>query len=181
MKRARFTPMILTGMLLAITAIAGFSHAATPRDSWVNNELYNYNHPYAAQASNELATKMTKMADSPFAFYRGTAHIFYKDMSTLPASSYSNTATNKVWLPGDMHLQNFGALRDESGNDIFDISDFDEGYFGTYVWDLRRMAVSILLAAKENGLNSADRQQCVRDFIDAYLDQMAVSRAVVMS
>lgn len=174
MKRAGFTRTMLTGMLLAATTLVGFSHAATPRDGWVVNELYSFNHPYAAQASNELATKMTKMAASPFAFYRGTAHIFYKDMSTLPASSYSNTATYKVWLPGDMHLQNFGALRDDSSNDIFDISDFDEGYFGTYVWDLRRMAVSILLAAKENGLSSADRQQCVRDFMDAYLDQMAL-------
>lgn len=174
MKRRLFTGKVFTGTLLAVAMLAGVSHAAAPRDSWVVNELYNYNHPYAAQASNELATKMTKMAASPFAFYRGTASLFYKDMSTLPASSYSNTATSKVWLPGDVHLQNYGALRDDSGNDIFDISDFDEGYFGTYVWDLRRMAVSILLAAKENGLSSADRQQCVRDFLDAYLDQMAV-------
>lgn len=174
MKRRLFTGKVFTGTLIAVVMLAGVSHAAAPRDSWVVNELYNYNHPYAAQASNELATKMTKMAASPFAFYRGTASLFYKDMSTLPASSYSNTATSKVWLPGDVHLQNYGALRDDSGNDIFDISDFDEGYFGTYVWDLRRMAVSILLAAKENGLSSADRQQCVRDFLDAYLDQMAV-------
>jgi uncharacterized protein (DUF2252 family) len=174
MKRRLFIGKVFAGTLITVAMLAGVSHAAAPRDSWVVNELYNYNHPYAAQASNELATKMTKMAASPFAFYRGTASLFYKDMSTLPASSYSNTATSKVWLPGDVHLQNYGALRDDSGNDIFDISDFDEGYFGTYVWDLRRMAVSILLAAKENGLSSADRQQCVRDFLDAYLDQMAV-------
>ena len=92
-------------------------------------------------------------------------------MTTLPASSYTNASTNKVWLQGDMHLQNFGALRDDSANDIFDINDFDEGYFGAYVWDVRRMAVSILLAAKENGLSSTDRQQLVRDFIDTYLNK----------
>ena len=33
------------------------------------------------------------------------------------------------------------------------------------------MAVSILLAAKENGLSSTDRQQLVRDFIDTYLNK----------
>lgn len=92
-------------------------------------------------------------------------------MTTLPASSYTNASTNKVWLQGDMHLQNFGALRDDSANDIFDINDFDEGYFGAYVWDVRRMAVSILLAAKENGLSSTDRQQLVRDFIETYLNK----------
>lgn len=160
--------------IAAAVCIVNYAQAATPRYSTVVTELYNANHPYAAQASNELATKMTKMAISPFSFYRGTAHLFYKDLSTLPSSAFSNTATNKVWLQGDMHLQNFGGLRDDAGNNIFDISDFDEGYFGAYVWDIRRMAVSILLAAKENGLSSTDSQQVVRDFIDAYLDQMTV-------
>lgn len=160
--------------IIASSVIAHQAQAATPRYSTVVNELYNFNHPYAAQASNELATKMSKMAVSPFSFYRGTAHLFYKDMTTLPTSSFTNTATNKVWLQGDMHLQNFGGLLDDAGNYIFDINDFDEGYFGSYVWDIRRMAVSILLAAKENGLNTTDRQQVVRDFIDAYLDQMAI-------
>lgn len=166
----------LVGMMLVTTFLGSnmSAQAALSRYSWIVNEIYNYNHPYAAQASNELETKMNKMVVSPFAFYRGTAHIFYKDMSTLPASSFSNSATNKVWIQGDAHISNFGALKDASGTDVFDISDFDEGYFGPYVWDLRRMAVSILIAAKENGLSSADQQQSVRDFIDAYLDQMTL-------
>lgn len=162
-----FNTLLLAGSALFSTHVS----AATPRYGFTVNELYTFNHPYAAQASNELATKMTKMAVSPFSFYRGTSHLFYKDMTTLPASSYTNASTNKVWLQGDMHLQNFGALRDDSANDIFDINDFDEGYFGAYVWDVRRMAVSIILAAKENGLSSTDRQQLVRDFIDTYLNK----------
>lgn len=160
--------------IITTALLATHAQAATPRYSTVVSELYNFNHPYAAQASNELATKMSKMAVSPFSFYRGTAHLFYKDMTILPSSSFTNTATNKVWLQGDMHLQNFGGFLDDAGNYIFDINDFDEGYLGSYVWDIRRMAVSILLAAKENGLSTADRQQVVRDFVDAYLDQMAI-------
>jgi uncharacterized protein (DUF2252 family) len=146
--------------------------AATSRYSWVVNELYSYNHPFALQLPRELATKMEKIHDSPFAFFRGTAHIFYRDMKTLPASNCAPYATRFTRLQGDMHLQNMGAIRDSAGNDTFDITDFDEGYIGPYVWDVRRIAVSILLAAEENGLSASDGQSLVRTFVDSYLSKL---------
>ncbi|MEH2252348.1 DUF2252 domain-containing protein [Nostoc sp.] len=149
------------------------SVAATPRSTWVENEIYQYNHPFASQLPQELATKMQKMTASPFAFYRGTAHIFYRDMQTLPGSGFVNSSTRAIYLEGDMHMQNLGGMRDGNGNNVFDTTDFDEGYLGPYVWDLRRMAVSILLAAKENGLSSSDAQDIVRNFLDAYLNKMS--------
>ncbi|MBD2459378.1 DUF2252 domain-containing protein [Nostoc sp. FACHB-87] len=148
------------------------TQAAFSRSSWIENQIYQYNHPFASQLPQELATKMQKMAVSPFAFYRGTAHIFYSDMQTLPSSAFVNSSTRAIWLEGDMHLQNLGGMRDANGNNVFDTSDFDEGYLGPYVWDLRRMAVSILLAAKENGLSSNDAQDVVRNFLDTYLNKM---------
>ncbi|MBO3460716.1 DUF2252 domain-containing protein [Aetokthonos hydrillicola Thurmond2011] len=160
-------------VLLLTLAFASTSQAATPRSSWVQNEIYQYNHPYASQLPQELATKMQKMTASPFAFYRGTDHIFYRDMSTLPSSQFVNSSTSAIWLEGDMHMQNLGGMRDSNDNNVFDTTDFDEGYLGPYVWDLRRMAVSILLAAKENGLSSADAQDIVRNFLDAYLNKMS--------
>ncbi|GAB1543866.1 DUF2252 family protein [Scytonema sp. NUACC21] len=147
--------------------------AATSRPTWVQNEIYQHNHPYASQLPTELETKMRKMADSPFAFYRGTAHIFYRDMQTLGGSKFVNSPTSAIWLEGDMHVQNLGGMRDSKDNNVFDTTDFDEGYLGPYVWDLRRMAVSILLAAKENGLSSGDAQDIVRNFLDAYLNKMS--------
>ena len=119
---------------------------------------------------------MTKMAASAFSFYRGTAHLFYEDTKNTvawPASWYTNTYTNGVWLEGDMHMQNMGGLRDANGNAVFDTNDFDEGYWGSYTWDLRRMAVAILLAAEENGIASADRQSLVKNFVDSYATQVA--------
>lgn len=159
--------------LLLMLLFSSFLSAAEDRDAWVAQEIYAYNHPFKAQASGELATKMQKMAGSPFQFFRGTAHLFYRDMNRLPASIHTNGATRMVWLQGDMHLANLGAFRDAKGNTVFDTSDFDEGYWGEYVWDLRRMAVSILLAAKGNGISASDRQALVNDFVKAYLDQMA--------
>jgi uncharacterized protein (DUF2252 family) len=159
-----FTSELLGGALIA--------QAATPRSSWVQNEIYQYNHQFAGQLPNELATKMQKMSVSAFAFYRGTAHIFYKDLNSLPVSNFANIPTDSTWLSGDMHLMNMGVIRDSSGKSVFDTTDFDEGYLGSYIWDVRRMAVSILLAAKENGLSASDRQDVVKAFLDAYLDKM---------
>lgn len=150
--------------------------AASSRKSWLVQQIYNYNHPFASNLSGELATKMTKMAVSAFAFYRGTAHLFFTDMintSTWPASSYTNTITNGVWIEGDMHMQNMGGLRDANSNAVFDTNDFDEGYWGSYTWDLRRMAVAILLAAEENRIGSSDRQNLVKNFVESYVAKMA--------
>lgn len=150
--------------------------AATSRQAWVVQQIYNYNHPFTAHLPGELATKMTKMANSVFSFYRGTAHLFYEDVkntATWPASVYTNTVTNSVWLEGDMHMQNMGGFRDANGNAIFDTNDFDEGYWGSYTWDLRRMAVAILLAAEENGIGNSDRQSLVKHFVESYADQVA--------
>jgi uncharacterized protein (DUF2252 family) len=160
--------------IFTLTLVLTFSaQAASKRSSWVENEIYQYNHLFASLLPQELATKMQKMTASPFAFYRGTNHIFYRDTLTLPSSGFVNSLTSAIWLEGDMHMQNLGGIRDSNGNNVFDTTDFDEGYLGPYVWDLRRMAVSILLAAKQNGLNSSDSQDIVRNFLDAYLNKMS--------
>ncbi|MFN3362060.1 MAG: DUF2252 domain-containing protein [Pseudanabaenaceae cyanobacterium] len=161
--------LLSLGILLTVPWAAW---GAAPRSVWVEQEIYNFNRPLAQQLPQEIATKMQKMAASPFAFYRGTAHLFYQDMKTLPASRYQTPATGYVWLEGDMHLQNLGAFQDSKGNFVFDTTDFDEGYWGQYHWDVRRMAVSIILAAKENGLGSSDRQALVTTFLDSYLDTL---------
>ncbi len=160
-------------VLILTLGFTSTSLAATLRSTWVENEIYQYNHPFASQLPQELATKMQKMTASAFTFYRGTAHIFYRDMQTLPGSGFVNSSTSAIWLEGDMHLQNLGGIRDSNDNNVFDTTDFDEGYLGPYVWDLRRMAVSIFLAAKENGLNSSDAQDIVRNFLDTYLNKMS--------
>lgn len=155
-----------------LAATAPAAHAASSRDAWVVNQLYSYNHPFAAQLPGELATKMNKMYTGAFAFYRGTAHLFYQDMLTLPASAYLNTATRSTWLVGDLHAQNLGGTRDSSGNYVYSVSDFDESDWGPWTWDIRRMAVSIILATREQGLSSTDQQAAVSAFLDGYFNKL---------
>jgi uncharacterized protein (DUF2252 family) len=161
---------LLAGALAAAVSLS--ASAAGARDNWVIQQVYNYNHPYAATASNELETKMAAMSLSPYAFYRGTDHIFYQDMQTRPASAYATSQTGYTWLGGDTHLGNFDASRDSSGVAVFKVSDYDEGYLGQYVWDLRRLATSMVLAGRENGLTDTDITTAINTLVGAYVDKM---------
>jgi uncharacterized protein (DUF2252 family) len=161
----------LAWTLLGCLALGAAAHAAAPRSNYVIQDICHVNHPYAAQSPQELATKMRKMSADPFAFYRGTADLFYRDVASR-SSAFVNTATSRVWLDGDAHLQNFGAFRDSHGNDVFALDDFDEGYFGPYVWDVWREAVGIQLAAEQMGIGASDRDAIVDTFVEAYLDKM---------
>ncbi|WP_210009196.1 DUF2252 domain-containing protein [Aquirhabdus parva] len=164
-------PSILMGTLLAVSITT--AHAATSRTSWVVNQVYNYNHPFAATDSADLATKMSTMAASAFNFYRGTNHIFYQDTLTLPASSYVTSQTGYTWVGGDVHVGNFGGLRDSSGNSIFSVNDFDEAYLGQYVWDLRRLATSLVLAGQANGISNTDITTAISTMVGSYVSQMS--------
>lgn len=172
----RLSHLLATGLVLSSVFLPMQSEAATSRQPWVVQQIYTYNHPFAANLPSELASKMAKMSLSAFSFYRGTAHLFYEDIKNTALwtpSAYTNTLTNGTWLEGDMHMQNMGGLRDSNDNAVFDTNDFDEGYWGSYTWDLRRMAVAILLAAEENGISSTDRQSLVKNFVDSYATQIA--------
>ena len=149
------------------------TEAASSRSTWVQTQVYNYNHPFAATDATDLATKMSVMSTSAYNFYRGTDHIFYQDMLTLPSSSYATSQTGYTWLGGDTHLGNFGAQRDSNGTAVFSVSDFDEGYLGQYVWDLRRLAVSMILAGRENGISDSNITTAINTMIGAYVSQMS--------
>jgi uncharacterized protein (DUF2252 family) len=154
--------------LLCVSA----AQAATSRTSWVVSQVYNYNHPFAATDSTDLATKMSTMAGDAFDFYRGTDHIFYQDMATLPASSYASTQTGYTWIGGDAHIGNFGAWQDSGSNNVFSVDDFDEGYLGQYVWDLRRLATSMVLAGRANGVADSDITTAINTMVGAYVSEM---------
>lgn len=171
LKRTSTVLYLALALALALGLNAS-AQTAVSRSAWVVDKLYSYNHSFAAQRSDELATKMVKMQATPFAFYRGTAHLFYEDMKTWAPSNYISFASRNTWLAGDMHISNMGAFRDASGNTVYDTTDFDEGYWGPYVWDVRRMAASIVLAARENKISAADQQKLVNDFVDSYLNKM---------
>jgi uncharacterized protein (DUF2252 family) len=68
--------------------------------------------------------KFRKMAATPFAFYRGSAGLFYADMAHED-DPFSNEKTSRVWIQGDLHAENFGTYMNNQGVIVFDVNDFD--------------------------------------------------------
>ena len=90
-----------------------------------------------------IPVKMGRMAVSPFAFFRGTAPLMAADLAALPVTGLH------VQLCGDAHVRNLGAFAAPDGHLVFDINDFDETVRGPWEWDLKRLAVSVVLAGRE--------------------------------
>jgi uncharacterized protein (DUF2252 family) len=124
-----------------------------------------------AADADAFRTKFRKMAADPFAFYRGSACLFYADMATLE-DRWCDERTSRVWIQGDLHAENFGTYMDGAGRIVFDVNDFDEAYLGHLSWDLRRFAASFALLAWRKALGDDVIAELLRDYLNGYLDQV---------
>jgi uncharacterized protein (DUF2252 family) len=113
--------------------------------------------------------KFRKMAADPFAFYRGSAPLFYSDVERLD-DPWVDDATARVWIQGDLHAENYGTYMDSAGVLVFDVNDFDEAYLGHYTWDLQRMAASLALLGFRKALSDASIAKLIETYARAYVD-----------
>ncbi|MGY1672857.1 DUF2252 domain-containing protein [Geodermatophilus sp. SYSU D00710] len=125
-----------------------------------------------AADADAFRTKFRKMAADPFAFYRGSACLFYADMDVLE-DRWADERTSRVWIQGDLHAENFGTYMDGAGRIVFDVNDFDEAYVGHVSWDLRRFVASFALLAWRKALGDDVISDLLRTYLTAYLDQVA--------
>jgi uncharacterized protein (DUF2252 family) len=139
----------------------------------IAQQIREHNRQFRETNSTDLVTKIARMQEDVFPFYRATAHLFYRDMAALPSSPFTNAQTARCWLSGDAHLANFGAMRDAASVEVFAVSDIDEAWIGQYLWDLRRLAVSLLLASYAGGIATAERRAAIAAMATAYLASMA--------
>jgi len=107
-----------------------------------------------------------RMLVSPFAFYRGAAMIMASDLVRTPRSGLT------VQCCGDAHLSNFGVFASPERRLVFDINDFDETLPGPWEWDVKRLAASMLIAARDNGYAVKDQDRIVLDTVAAYRTAM---------
>ena len=115
--------------------------------------------------------KFRKMAAEPFAFYRGSACLFYADMAVEP-DEWADERTSRVWIQGDLHAENFGTYMDSQGTLVFDVNDFDEAYLGAFTWDVRRFAASMALLGWRKALPDKGIEDLVRTYVTAYVTQV---------
>ena len=101
----------------------------------------------ATREADLVPVRHGRMLVSPFTFYRGAARVMASDLARTP------TAGLEVQLCGDAHLSNFGAYASPERQLVFGLNDFDETLPGPFEWDLKRMAASFTIAARNNGFN----------------------------
>src|SRR5246127_3259982 len=108
-----------------------------------------------------------RMMVSPFTFYRGAAKIMAADLAGTPVAGL------ETQLCGDAHLSNFGAFASPERRLLFDLNDFDETLPGPFEYDLKRMAASFTIAARNNAFAGADAHAATLASVRAYREAMA--------
>ncbi|HET7326857.1 MAG TPA: DUF2252 domain-containing protein [Nocardioidaceae bacterium] len=116
-------------------------------------------------------TKFRKMAANPFAFYRGSACLFFADMAGLD-DRWADERTRRIWIHGDLHAENFGTYMNSEGMLVFDVNDFDEAYLGHFSWDLRRFVASLALMGWQKALPDRAVRDLAAVYLRSYVDQV---------
>ncbi len=114
-----------------------------------------------------IPLRFSRMVQSPFAFYRGAAAIMAADLASTPTSGL------RVQACGDAHLMNFGGFATPERNIFFDINDFDETLPAPWEWDVKRLAASIVIAARHIGLPDSAGAKAATESVCSYRERMA--------
>jgi uncharacterized protein (DUF2252 family) len=111
-----------------------------------------------------------RMLQSPFTFFRGSAAVMAADLASTPSSGIN------VQACGDAHVANFGVYASPERHLVFDLNDFDETLPGPWEWDLKRLAVSLLLDTRDASWSNDVGFRAVRDCVMRYqtvLDELS--------
>jgi len=119
------------------------------------------------RVQNLVPLRYGRMAVSPFTFFRGTANLQAHDLSQVHDSGLT------MPICGDGHLMNFGGFATPERQLVFDLNDFDEVSVGPFEWDLKRLAASLVLAARHMRLSRGTAEHLVMTAVSEYRNRMA--------
>jgi uncharacterized protein (DUF2252 family) len=142
------------------------SHARFERPAGSPGPIELLERQAATRVKELVPIRYGRMLVSPFSFYRGAALITAHDLSTTPRTGFS------VQCCGDAHLSNFGVFASPERRLLFDINDFDESLPGPWEWDIKRLAASVLIAARDNEFAAADQDRAVLATVGRYRTAM---------
>ncbi|MEU5548516.1 MULTISPECIES: DUF2252 domain-containing protein [unclassified Micromonospora] len=146
---------------------------AEPRSAFIVKVLTEEFGTLMALDPAAFRRKFRKMAASPFAFYRGSASVFYADQrGDFADERFLDEQTSRVWIHGDLHAENFGTYMNGSGQLVFNVNDFDEAYVGPFTWDLRRFVASVALIGYTKALSDRVISDLVTAFAEHYLTEL---------
>jgi uncharacterized protein (DUF2252 family) len=119
-----------------------------------------------ARVPELVPVRWGRMMVSPFTYYRGAALPMASDLAVTPASGLA------VQACGDAHLSNFGLFGSAERRLMFDVNDFDETLPGPWEWDVKRLAASLEVAARDNGFPGKQRREIVMAAVSRYRQAM---------
>ena len=135
------------------------------------------------QANAPLSTahrqaKYAKMAASPYRFFRGSNHLYWQDVwHDWRFALFGGWPNTQTWLQGDAHAYNFGAYGHHDDQVRYGMDDFDDALIGDYQYDVWRLAISLVLDARENAeLSPKAVDKALKKLLEGYMDTLSVHR-----
>lgn len=130
--------------------------APTDREQRIITALADDNYLWAVRDRELVDLKLRKMQRGPYEWLRGTASLFWRDMTEpgvgRPASAFGDPASSRVLLVGDPHCENVGTFRASDGTMVVDWNDFDSTGYGPFTGDVRRLGAGLVIAAQDSAL-----------------------------
>jgi uncharacterized protein (DUF2252 family) len=119
-----------------------------------------------SRVSDIVGIRHARMAESQFPYFRGAAAAMAWDLDHTP------TTDIRVQACGDAHLLNFGLFAAPDRRLVFDVNDFDETLPASFEWDVKRLAASVVVAARDHGFADSRGRAAARRSAFAYRTEM---------
>jgi len=95
--------------------------------------------------------KFSRMAKSPFEFFRSTGHLYWEDLGQHGLlEAFGDGKDTRLWIHGHLDCGQFIRAADATGRLVVDLGSFDQAVVADYQHDLWRLGVSLTLACREN-------------------------------
>lgn len=140
------------------------AHAEVPIGSARTEPLATLARQDQLRLDSLVPLRYGRMSRTPFTFLRGAAAVMASDLATMPSTELM------VELCGDAHLGNFRWFMSPDRRLVFDLSDFDETLPGPFEWDLKRLATSVVVAARNNAFKRKECRAAVRATVQTYVE-----------
>ncbi|MGD9891571.1 MAG: DUF2252 domain-containing protein [Dehalococcoidia bacterium] len=115
---------------------------------------------------DDVHVRNKRLLQSPLAFFQVANIVMVSDLANAPATGI------QVQLCGDAQPANFAIFNTLERPLLFDIVDFDETLPGPWEWDVKRLATSLVVAARVNGINAVKRHAIVLSALSSYRHRM---------
>ena len=143
------------------------SHTVTGKDDPGRDPLALLEESNHDRLETLLPIRFTRMLESSFAFFRGSAVLQAYDLAQVPSTGIT------VQCCGDCHVMNFGGFATPERTLTFDINDFDETHPAPFEWDLKRLVTSFILAARWLRFSDAEAKSAAKSAATAYRNATA--------